>query len=304
MNYNLDFSWDFVGKRKLFFLISAVVLGASIISLLIQGLNLGIDFKSGTRIDISLEKPADVEQAKEEFEKLGYENPFVRSGQEGKVLIFRTDQALNKDQVLQIQKHFKKFYGDNFTGFQEQRIDPVIGRELARNAIIATLLASIGIILYVTIRFEYRFAVAAVLALLHDALFVIGVFSILQLEVDVVFIAAILTIIGYSVNDTIVIFDRIREIMEMVKPKSWEDLSRVVNASIHQTLIRSLNTALTVFFAGAALFLFGGESISYFSLALLLGLISGTYSSVCLASQIWVVWKWRSMQRLKERPAH
>lgn len=300
----MSYNWDFVGKRKLFFLISAILLGVGILSLLIQGLNLGIDFKSGTRIDISVEQPADVEQAKKEFEKLGYENPSVRSGQEGKVLIFRTDEALDKEKVLQIQKHFQRVYGDNFAGFQEQRIDPVIGRELARNAIIATLLASIGIILYVTIRFEYRFAVAAVLALVHDALFVIGAFSVLQLEVDVVFIAAILTIIGYSVNDTIVIFDRIREMMNLVKPKSWEDLSRVVNASIHQTLIRSINTGLTVVFAGAALFLFGGESIRYFSLALLLGLFAGTYSSLCLASQIWVVWKWRSMQRVKERPAN
>ena len=300
----MSYNWDFVGKRKLFFLISAVVLGAGILSLLIQGLNLGIDFKSGTRIDISVKQPVDVEQAEKEFEKLGYEHPSVRSGQEGKVLIFRTDEALDKEKVLQIQKHFRKVYGDNFAGFQEQRIDPVIGRELARNAIIATLLAAVGIILYVTIRFEYRFAVAAVLALLHDVLFVIGIFSILQLEVDVVFIAAILTIIGYSVNDTIVIFDRIREIMDHVKPKNWEDLSRVVNVSIHQTLIRSLNTALTVVFAAAALFLFGGESIRYFSLALLLGLIAGTYSSLCLASQVWVVWKWRSMQRMKERPAN
>jgi preprotein translocase subunit SecF len=301
---SVNYKWDFVGKRKWFFFISAVLLGAGILSLLIQGLNLGIDFKSGTRIDISVKQPADVEQAKKEFEKLGYEDPFVRSGQEGKVLIFRTDEALDKDRVLQIQKHFQKFYGDDFAGFQEQRIDPVIGRELARNAIIATLLASIGIILYMTIRFEYRFAVAAVLALVHDALFVIGAFSILQLEVDVVFIAAVLTIIGYSVNDTIVIFDRIRELMALVKPKSWEDLSRVVNESIHQTLIRSINTGITVLFAGAALFLFGGESIRYFSLALLLGLTAGMYSSLCLASQIWVVWKWRSMQRVKERPAN
>lgn len=301
---SVSYNWDFVGRRKLFFLISAVALGAGILSLLIQGLNLGIDFKSGTRIDISVKQPADVEQAKKEFEKLGYEKPFVRSGQEGKVLIFRTDEALNKDRVLQIQKHFQQFYGDNFAGFQEQRIDPVIGRELARNAIIATLLASLGIVFYVTLRFEYRFAVAAVLALLHDALFVIGVFSILQLEVDVVFIAAILTIIGYSVNDTIVIFDRIREMMDVVKPKNWEDLSRVVNVSIHQTFIRSVNTGITVLFAGAALFFFGGESIRYFSLALLLGLMAGMYSSLCLASQIWVVWKWHSMRRMKERPAN
>ena len=150
----MSYNWDFVGKRKLFFLISAVVLGAGILSLLIQGLNLGIDFKSGTRIDISVKQPVDVEQAKKEFEKLGYEHPSVRSGQEGKVLIFRTDEALDKEKVLQIQKHFRKVYGDNFAGFQEQRIDPVIGRELARNAIIATLLASVGIILYVTIRFD------------------------------------------------------------------------------------------------------------------------------------------------------
>jgi preprotein translocase SecF subunit len=186
---------------------------------------------------------------------------------------------------------------------QSQVVDPIIGQELARNAIIATLLSCIAIVIYVSIRFEYRFAIAAVITLLHDALFTVGMFSILQLEVDVVFIAAVLTIIGYSINDTIVIFDRIRENYQELEPKKWEDLANMVNQSISQTLVRSLNTALTVLLAAFALVFLGGESIRNFSIALILGLFSGAYSSIFVASQIWAVWTWRSMQKKRKAEA-
>jgi preprotein translocase subunit SecF len=165
------------------------------------------------------------------------------------------------------------------------------------NAIKAVLIASVFIIIYVAIRFEYRFAVSAVLALLYDVLFVVGAFSLFQIEVDLVFIAAVLTIVGYSINDTIVIFDRIRENMKQENPAKWDDLAAVVNNSIMQTLVRSINTVLTVAFAALLLWLLGGESIRNFSLALLLGLISGAYSSIFVASPLWVTWKWKSMQK-------
>ncbi|SMO38597.1 preprotein translocase subunit SecF [Melghirimyces algeriensis] len=293
MNFNLDF----VGRRKLFLIISAVILGVGILSLLLQGLNLGVDFVSGTRVDIKIYKPYSLEEAKDHLEEMGYKSPDARkAGENNERLIFRTSQVLSPDEVDDIEKTFRDAYGKQVR-VNEQKVDPIIGRELARNAFISVLIASVGIILYVTLRFEYRFAIAAVLALFHDALFVIGIFSLFQWEVDLVFIAAVLTIVGYSVNDTIVIFDRIWESMSFDNPKTWEDLKQTVNGSLQRTLVRSLNTSLTVVFAALTLFIFGGESIRYFSLALLLGLLSGTYSSVFVASQIWVGWKWRSMQK-------
>lgn len=295
----MNFKLDFIGRRKLFFLISAIVLALGLISLFTQGLNLGIDFVSGSRLDIHIGKKYDLDQAKEELEKLGYSSPNTRvAGNEGELLIFRTHETMNKEQVAKVRDHFQKIYGKQVS-VQEQTVSPIIGRELARNAMIAVLVASLGIILYVSIRFEYRFALAAVIALFHDVLIVIGIFSIFQWEVDVIFIAAILTIVGYSVNDTIVIFDRIRENLKLQKPKQWEDLAQMVNESIQQTIVRSLNTVVTVLFGAFALILFGGESIRYFSIALLVGLIAGTYSSIFMASGLWIGWKWRSMKRAR-----
>ncbi|SDC18493.1 preprotein translocase subunit SecF [Melghirimyces thermohalophilus] len=295
MNYKLDF----VKHRKWFMLSSAVFLVAGLLSLMFQGLNLGVDFVSGTRVDVNIGQAYNLEVAKDYLEELGYNSPDARkAGTNDDILVFRTSQVLSPDEVGEIEKKFQAEYNKN-VGVNEQKVDPVIGRELARNAIISVLLAALAIILYITIRFEYRFGVSAVIALLHDALFVIGMFSIFQWEVDLVFIAAILTIVGYSINDTIVIYDRIRENMNFNKPKTWDELKKTVNDSIGQVLVRSLSTSFTTVFAATALFIFGGESIRYFSLALLMGLAAGTYSSIFIASQIWITWKWRSMAKEK-----
>jgi preprotein translocase SecF subunit len=294
----VNFKLDFVKRRKWFYLFSGALLLLGLVSFLVQGLNLGIDFKAGTRVDVHIGHPYNMEEAKKVLTGLGYKDPNVRAaGNNREVLVFRTNEVLSPDKVAKIRTAFQAKYGKKVY-IEEQKVDPIIGQELARNAIISVAIASVGIILYLAIRFEFRFAIAAVLALLHDALIVIGLFSVFQWEVDLVFVAAILTIIGYSVNDTIVIFDRIRENMELHKPKKFEDLARVVNESIHQTLVRSINTVLTVVFGAATLLLFGGESIFYFSLALLLGLFFGAYSSICVASQLWLEWKWRSMKRV------
>ncbi|SHE46846.1 protein-export membrane protein SecF [Seinonella peptonophila] len=299
----MTYKFDFVKRSKLFFLLSGIVVVLSMVSLFIQGLNLGIDFQSGSRLDIAVGKKLDVEKEKKILTDLGYKHPNVRvGGAEQDLLIFRTDQVLSKEQVQKIKGKFSQIHKKEI-GIQEQVVDPIIGRELAKNAIISVLVASLAIIIYVTIRFEYRFAIAAVISLLYDVIFTVGMFSVLRLEVDVVFIAAILTIVGYSVNDTIVIFDRIREQVERIQPKKWEDLVRVVNEGLHHTLVRSINTVLTVVFASVMLYLFGGESISNFSLALLFGLISGAYSSIFVASQIWIYWKWHSMKKGKEKLA-
>jgi preprotein translocase subunit SecF len=298
----VTYKFDFVHRRKTYFLIFLVTSFVCIASLFLQGLNLGIDFVSGTRLDIEMEKQVEIEKAREILERLGYQKPNTRlGGVEQRTVIFRTDQVIDRHKIAEIKAAFDQAFQTK-SSIQEQKVEPIVGREIARNAIISVLIASIGIIIYITLRFEYRFAVSAVVSLLYNALFIIGLFSLFQLEVDIVFIAAVLTIIGYAVNDTIVIFDRIRENLKLAPPKSWEQLAHLVNESIHQTLVRSLNTVLTVIFAAVALYLFGGGSIRTFSFALLIGLISGASSSIFLASQIWVGWKWKSMQ--KERGMH
>ncbi len=154
--------------------------------------------------------------------------------------------------------------------------------------------------IYVALRFELTFGIAAIVALLHDAFFILVVFSILQIEVNVPFIAAILTIVGYSINDTIVTFDRIRENLKLAKRvKGFDDLARIVNKSLVQTLSRSINTVLTVIFAAAAIFVFGGEAIRSFAFALLVGLVAGTYSSMFLAAQLWLIWKSKQLKKKK-----
>ncbi|MGD9677269.1 MAG: protein translocase subunit SecF [Vulcanibacillus sp.] len=305
----MNFNFDFTKKNKIYFSISGAIILIGIISLFVFGLNLGIDFISGSRIEISIEKTfnendvtdllGEVEvKAKEE----GIENinltpsSITTAGDKNDIAVVRFDTTLDSGVLPIIKEVFRTEYGDQVE-LNESKVNPTIGRETAKNALYAVLVASIGIIIYVTVRFEYRFAIAAVIALLHDAFFVITIFSILNIEVDMTFIAAILTIVGYSINDTIVIFDRIRENLKTAKLKRKEDLEEVVNRSLNQTLVRSINTTLTVLIAALALYILGGEGIKNFSFALLLGLFIGAYSSIFIASQIWLVWKIRGFKK-------
>lgn len=291
------YKFDIVKHRKKIFILTLLIVAVSIISLSVQGLNLGVDFVSGTRLDIHVKPNVDLEKARTVLTGLGYHDPDVRTGgSENEFVFFRVSHSMERNQINQIEAAFEKAFQTD-VNIQAQTVSPVVGRETAMNSIKAVLIASVFIIIYVAIRFEYRFAVSAVLALLYDVLFVVGAFSLFQIEVDLVFIAAVLTIVGYSINDTIVIFDRIRENMKQENPAKWDDLAAVVNNSIMQTLVRSINTVLTVAFAALLLWLLGGESIRNFSLALLLGLISGAYSSIFVASPLWVTWKWKSMQK-------
>lgn len=294
---SVTYRFDIVKHRKKIFTITLLIVAISIISLSVQGLNLGVDFVSGTRLDIHVQPNVDLEKARTVLTDLGYHDPDVRTGgSENEFVFFRVSESVERNQINQIEAAFEKAYQTDIN-IQAQTVSPVVGRETAMNAIKAVLIASLFIVIYVAFRFEYRFAVSAVLALLYDVMFVVGAFSLLQIEVDLVFIAAVLTIVGYSINDTIVIFDRIRENMKHVNPTKWDELAAIVNNSVMQTLVRSLNTVLTVVFAALALWLLGGESIRNFSLALLLGLVSGAYSSIFVASPLWLTWKWKSLQK-------
>ncbi|MGN7380646.1 protein export proteins secd/secf [Chlamydia abortus] len=285
MHYNIHF--DFVKHRKKFFAFSIIVTIIGIVALLVFGLNRGVDFKAGTTLDITSPQPMEKEQVIQIFKEAGYDiSPTVG----GTTASARFDKVLTQQEVEQIMAGFHAVYGDGVSK-EENTVDVELANELALKAVYAVLIASLGIIIYVAFRFEWRFGIAAIVSLLHDAFFVITLFSIFRWEINLPFVAAILTIIGYSINDTIVIFDRIRENLRFAKIKSFSDLSELVNRSIWQTMTRSINTVVTVLIAAVLLFVLGSESIRYFSLAIVLGLAVGAYSSIFIASPLWLLLK-------------
>ncbi|MGG3564593.1 protein translocase subunit SecDF [Neobacillus rhizosphaerae] len=287
---------DFVKNRKKFFILSGVLLTAGVIILLVFRLNLSIDFSSGTRVEVLSDKPLTVEKVESAFEKHDLKpDDVVISGNKKEIGAARMIGVLSKDEIAKLKSDFKKEFGSEPN---VSTVSPTVGKELAKNALIALLIASIGIIIYVSIRFELAMAIAAIASLLHDAFFMVAFFSITRLEVDLTFIAAVLTIVGYSINDTIVTFDRMRENMHKKKRlKTFQDIADVVNVSIRQTLTRSFNTVLTVLITVVAMMIFGGESIRNFNIALFVGLIVGVYSSVFIAASLWVVFKSRELNK-------
>ncbi|MGN1401352.1 MAG: protein translocase subunit SecDF [Bacillus sp. (in: firmicutes)] len=290
--------WEFVKKRKFFYGFSALAMVVGLVVLLIFKLNLSIDFTSGTRIDIQSDQSLTTEQVAADAEKLGIDSDnIVLSGDKNEGATIQTIN-LDKDRIIEVKDYFhdKYDYEPNVSS-----VSPTVGKELAKNAIYSVLLASIGIILYVTVRFEWRMGVPAVVALLHDAFFIIALFSLFHIEVDLTFIAAVLTIIGYSINDTIVTFDRVRENMRKKRRiTKVEELYEIVNISTRQTLVRTVNTILTVLFAVIALCIFGNASLFTFSMALLIGMICGTYSSILIATQFWMDLKIKELKKKGE----
>jgi preprotein translocase subunit SecF len=292
MRYN--FKFDIIKNRKKFFMISAIITILGILTLAIFGLNTGVDFKSGTTLDITVPgKQLDKTQVIQIIhDSLGYDPSTTTISADRASARF--DKVLKLPEVNKVMDAMDKTYGVK-VAHDESTVDTELATELAQKAIIAVLIASLAIIIYVSIRFEWRFALAAIVALLHDAFIVISLFSIFRWEVNLPFVAAVLTIIGYSINDTIVIFDRIRENLRFSKIKNFDDLSELVNRSIWQTMTRSINTVLTVFIGAVCLFIFGSDAIRYFSLAMIVGLISGAYSSIFIASPLWLIMKNKSV---------
>ncbi|WP_442595171.1 protein translocase subunit SecDF [Neobacillus sp. D3-1R] len=287
---------DFVKSRKIWFIFSSTVIALGIIVIAIFRLNLGIDFSSGTRIEVLSDKALTTSVIKDALEDVNVNtDDIVISGNDNNIGVARYKGVLSKDEIANLKTEFHNKFGAEPS---VSTVSPTVGKELAKNAMIATIIASIGIIIYVAFRFEIYMGLAAVLALLHDAFFIISFFSITRLEVDITFIAAILTIIGYSINDTIVTFDRIRENMQKKrKIRTNEEIAEVINKSIRQTLTRSINTVLTVVVATLMILIFGSESIRNFSIALFVGLIFGCYSSLFIAAQLWYVLKCKELKK-------
>lgn len=284
---------------KYFYIFSIALTVAGLIFLATFGLNYSVDFKAGSNVDISLSKNLNLDQVKTATSAIDVDHEPTISFGDQRVNI-RYDEVLDEAQDEALKAEILKL--DDKASFEINTVDTEMAKELARNAIYAVLISCLGIIIYVSIRFEWRFAVASIVALLHDAFIVVALFSIFRLEVDLTFIIAVLTIIGYSINDTIVIFDRIRENLRFGKQKTYEDLKHLVNKSVAQTLMRSLYTAFTVFIAAFFLLLFGGESIKMFSLAMVIGLLFGAYSSIFIASPLWLVLKKREKVKVKSSP--
>jgi SecD/SecF fusion protein len=293
---------DFVNRRLWYFLLSAVIIIPGVISLGVFGLKTGVDFQSGTSMTLQFSQPVEQSQVRQVLTDQGYTDAVIQHASGGDFLVRTT--TMSADQRATLVSALENSLGTKVTVSDFYSVSPIIASETARNAVIAVIVAAIGILLYITWAFRkmpkpFRWGACAVAALIHDVLLLLGVFSILGLtanvEIDALFITGMLTVVGYSVHDTIVVFDRIRE---NVRRGVSRDFPVVVNISILETLSRSINTAMTVLFVAVALFLFGGVTIHYFILVLLIGILTGTYSSIFNASQLLVVWdtgKWGTL---------
>jgi preprotein translocase subunit SecF len=283
---------DIVGRRNWYFLLSLAIILPGILSMLFFGFRLGIDFQGGDQYSLSFTQPVQASAVQKEMDKFSVEATVQQAGPNG-VLI--TTKPLGNAQETAIRADLTEKFPVDTSKSSYSSVGPTIAKELVVGAGALIAIASILIVAYLSFRFNYKFAVCAILALLHDVFVLIGIYSILGKvfnsplgEINTLFVTAALTVIGFSVHDTIVIFDRIRENLRQASRLTFE---QNVNLSIIQSLARSLNTSMTVVFVLVALFLISPQSIKGFTLALLIGIISGTYSSIFNASPLLVVWR-------------
>jgi len=294
-----NFNFNFIGKRNIWFIISLAVIIIGITGYFLRGgFNLGIDFLGGSLIEVEFEKEVNVSEVREVMNELGYSSAILQMVKtdlvqtESNRFIIRIKakelgepiSTEEKDQILDLLDERIGVVGELL---QDRTVDPGFSRVLINNALIAIGISIAGILIYIWIRFEFRFGAAAILALIHDVLVTLGIYAIFNREINTSTIAAILTIIGYSLNDTIVVFDRIRENTPLTGRLGY---SRVVNDSVNVTLSRSINTSLTTLFPVVLLLMLGTSALKDFALALTIGIISGTYSSIFFASPILVAW--------------
>lgn len=296
MHFDTKIRYDFVANRKKFFGASIIITIIGILSLLIFQMNLGIDFQAGTSMDAVTQNEVTQAEVVSVLKEQGYEEIPTIGGADKDRISVRFKEVLESSEVTAIQSALKEKFGET-TDFETNVVSPDMARELGLKTIYGIVISSLLIMLYVMVRFEWRFAVAANVSILYDCFVVIAMFSIFRFEVDLPFIAAVLTTLGYSINDKIVIFDRIRENLRFNAPKGEVQLAELVNASIWQTMARNLYTVLTVVIVTMLIFLFGSESIRLFSLAILIGLVSGAYSTICIASPLWFEFKKRQKKK-------
>ena len=299
--------FDIIGKRKIWYAISSLLIIASLFFMVTRGFNMGIDFTGGTIMDLRFEKAVNINDVRAVLNEYNLSNSTIQlSGESSSSTESENVMIRTVDLEEQERKEVMAGLTDKLGAYQvlrEEKVGATMGTELIMNAIYATIISWLLIIAYVSYRFEFKFGISAVLGLAHNVIIVLGAFALTQRQIDSSFVAALLTIIGYSINDTIVIFDRIRENLKLHFRKNG-DIVELVNTSIYQTMTRSLYTVSTVLFATFALYFFGGDTTKDFAFALLIGFFCGAYTSIFIASPLWVTFRrYSDKKRLAKRMA-
>ena len=299
--------FDIIGKRKIWYAISSLLIIASLFFMVTRGFNMGIDFTGGTIMDLRFEKAVNINDVRAVLNEYNLSNSTIQlSGESSSSTESENVMIRTVDLEEQERKEVMAGLTDKLGAYQvlrEEKVGATMGTELIMNAIYATIISWLLIIAYVSYRFEFKFGISAVLGLAHNVIIVLGAFALTQRQIDSSFVAALLTIIGYSINDTIVIFDRIRENLKLHFRKNG-DIVELVNTSIYQTMTRSIYTVSTVLFATFALYFFGGDTTKDFAFALLIGFFCGAYTSIFIASLLWVTFRrYSDKKRLAKRMA-
>ncbi len=292
---NTDINFSKYSKPAI--MITSIIILAGLISMFfIRGLNLGIDFTGGTLVQVRCENPANTSEIRDVLKEAGLPNAVIQKMGGNKEFLIRIPQSIEVQEAgAKIKQGLARLSDNTFEYLQDQKVGPKIGEELRSAAFWAIISAIVVIGIYISIRFQYKFAIGAVVALIHDVLFTLGIFSILQLEISLSTIAAFLTIVGYSLNDTIVLFDRVRE---NVKKKRFDKIDKIVNLSINETLSRTIITSFTTLIVVLILIFSKGE-VRIFAIALSIGVLVGTYSSIYIAGPVVVTWQNKMMARKK-----
>jgi len=286
-------NFQFMNSRKMGYILSSILIGLSIISLILHGgPKYNIDFTGGTLVHLKFEKNVQIQTIRSAVAAHGYGDSEIKHFGEQNEIAIRTGIVQSGEEIsTELEKLIEEALPDNpFVVQRVEKVGPKVGKELVRDALLAVFWAMVLILFYIMWRFEFKFSVGAIAALMHDVIITIGVFSVLDIEISAPIIAAVLTIVGYSLNDTIVVYDRIRENLKAGK-KVASDLPDIVNRSINETLSRTVITSSTTLIVVTVLYFFGGEVLRTFALALIIGIFIGTYSSIFVASPIIVDWK-------------
>lgn len=284
-----EFNFNIVEKIRLWLLISLAVMVLGGVFTIARGLNYGLDFTGGTMMQIDLGEVVETQEVREILAAFELNEEIVSAGSDKEEVILRTKVSLTNEERKAIFEALSQRYDlQEEDLIAAEQFGPSFGEETRNNAVLAILIAGAGMLLYITLRFEFVYGAASILALLHDVLILFSIYAIFRIPVNSSFIAAVLTIVGYSINDTIVVFDRVRENVKLMKKTTHV---KIANESIRQTFVRTINTSLTTVLVIGSLYVLGVASIKDFALPLMLGILVGTYSSIFIASPIWAFWK-------------
>ncbi len=280
---------DLESKYKIYFGISGVIIIVGLAVMMFAGFNYGIDFRGGTNMQVAFDQTVDLNEVKTKLEPFEINPDIVYVGDAKKEILIKTTSDLPTDLRQSIYKMLiDDFKASGPEAFTTNQISPQIGSETMAKALKAVMIAAVGMLVYITFRFEWKFGIAAVIALIHDVLILVSIYAIFRIPLNSPFIVAVLTVVGYSINDTIVVFDRVRDTMKYSKTSNYFS---ICEKSINQTLTRSINTSLTTLLVVGALYVFGVNSIKELALPLMGGILAGTYSSIFIASPVWVLLK-------------